>query len=258
MTQQQQDGAPPEIAYGMEAAMGVMAGGGLYPRLRLKNMERARFHALTTGADANFLAATFHTFGVFPNSRSLVCVRVLTGGQQECRYCVEGHSDLERRFGLWVWCYEVLHSTDNPDQEGTAWAQVKVADRTLFKEPVGKALLLDLKGGKGGLWFRQFLNEWLNEGTLQKYLYELHREGESLDTEYTLARVKEEPPVATILESEEVKRLRPIHEIFKAGLQIAPGGAGDAVLGKDELQQTEIEELPAAVPVMGSGGDELI
>lgn len=242
--------------YGVEAAEGILQSAS-WPSLRLKPNERAIFHCLTDGRDANFAAARFHVFGEFPDQRRFVCVRVLTGGEEECHYCQEGPSGMENQFGIWLWVAVIWHATDNPDEGGEGWTAKKIEGRTLFGEKVNKPLLLRLKAGRNKAWYKQFSTEWVTRGNLMLWQYELRRVGEGLETEYLLRAVKEQALAPAIIESEDVKALPTIPTIFRASLGGIGGApmAGSSLLGGDSLDGGGDLELPSAQTLPDEDGD---
>src|SRR3972149_1486250 len=94
--------------YGMRAAQEVMVSEGRWPRLRLQNGDRVRFHFLTTGDDPWFAASKFHSVGEGPQTRDVVCLRAMTRGVEACSLCGPG-VQLVNRFGCWVWVGFILH-----------------------------------------------------------------------------------------------------------------------------------------------------
>jgi len=238
----------PEMPKGLAGARQAAGGGSGLPRVRLKGGERARFHIISTGADDLIFAARFHWWGEFPNSKEAICLEKLTGGEVECEHCNEGHTDVRRRFALWVYVHNVLRINDNPEEEGDGWAikKVKTEDgrtRNLFQQEVKKILLLELAMGRGDVTFNQFTSEFTAKGSLQNWVYELLRIGEGIDTQYILRAARESAIPEKILKSEEVSKLMAIPDYYRnsGSSYVAPKG----VMGDDDLDGgEEPEELP--------------
>lgn len=218
---------------GIEAGEQILTSGQKWPKLILKGNERARFHCLTTGNDANFCAARFHTWGEFPNGGEAVCTRLLTGGEEECKYCSEGSDPDQNAFGLWAWVYHILRSTDNPEKDGDPWKTTAVEGRTLFVQSLERPLLIWLTAGKEKSRFRQFSAEWAALGSLQMHVYDLQRVGEGLDTEYLLSRLKDTPIPPDMLDKEEVKNLPTVPYVFRNSSAFS--SPKKAALGTDDL-----------------------
>lgn len=236
---------PVDQQYGIASAQRQMVSGqGNW--LRINANERARFHCLTSGGDDRFMGTKFHSIGQGAQTRYYVCLRVMTNGEESCEFCDQGHDEMGNRFALWVYVHNILHATDNPDQEGDRWKQQDVEGRTLFREEVKKPILIWLAAGRYQAWFGQFVAMWTKHQDLQNHIYELLRIGEGLETEYELTELKEEPLAKKILEQEEIQNLPSVPEFFRSQLKYGPTAAGagasmgtDTVLGED-----------------GSGGDE--
>lgn len=215
----------------------VLERGSRYPYVKLGDGDRARFHALTSGGDGHFASAIFHKFGQGMETRTLVCTASLSEKfAQECKFCEAGHTDVQGRFGLWIYLHQVLHLGDNPDPKGDPWKSAKVteANRTMFVEDIKKPVLLRLAAGRGQAWFKQFSGFWMaRESNLQLDLYELLRVGTGLATEYTLTIVKEmaiKPAVA-----KHQADLPGCEEIFLEELKFSPV-ARSAGMGEDTLE----------------------
>ncbi len=223
----------------------AMSQGSRYPKLKLKAGDRTRMHFLTSGADDHIAAAQFHVFGKFAdnNQRTIVCVRALTAGEDTCNFCEEGHQDLRNRFGVWVYVHSILHTFDNPDEEGEGWKSVEISvgedrRRNVFQEEVGKALLLDMAAGKSRKWWKQFVGAYVNHGSnLQTHLYELHRIGGDVDSEYFLTPIKK---LVIKPEHAEAQNEQPsIKEVFRESIRFGPStslpGTPSEAMGTDEL-----------------------
>lgn len=223
--------------------------GARWPRLTLKQGDRARFHILSTGGDDLLLAGRFHhvedgsTWG-----REILCLRSFTQGEEPCRWCDEGNSDMKSRFAVWVWAHFILHLGDNPDEDGEAWKQVKVGERTMFQEVVDKALVFWRGVGHKHSWYGQFKAAYMKYGSLHDRIYQLTRSGALLDTDYTLSIVKEEPMPAAAKEALK-EGLPTIEEIFRSTLGYATtpqptGLAADSAVA-EELEEIGAVDLPA-------------
>ena len=248
----------PETTYGMQAAQTVMVSEGRWPRLKLQNGDRVRFHFLTDGNDPWFHASKFHSVGEGMQTRDVVCLRALTRGVEACQLCGPG-AQLVNRFGCWVWVDYTLHSYDNPDENGEPWEQRKVktaagGERTVFVEQVGQPKYLTLRGGRNQAWFHQFNNAWMTSGDLRKHLYELLRTGEQLETEYTLSSIKEDPIPPDIFGKEEIKNLPEIEQVFRDTVSSAEVSG---LLGTDSLDTESPEQLPT-IETAAAETDDLI
>ena len=250
---------------GIPAGEDVLDSAARWPTLRLQANERAIFHCLTNGGDDRFCATRFHVFGRWEegNRKVFVCVRILSGGAEACRFCEQGHDSFQSEFALWLWVHTIWHATDNPKPEGEAWTARKIEGRTLFGEKVERPLLLRLKAGREKAWFKQFSAEWTARGDLMLWRYELRRIGEELETDYRLTAVKEEAVTPAILDKEEVKNLPGVPSIFRAGARFAASMAGaDGLLGGgDSLDSggaAEVELPAATMDDTVSGDDDLL
>lgn len=240
------------VNYGIEAGDQALTTGERWPRLRMQDGDRVRYHFLTTGSDPWLVATKFHKIQTEERWRDVVCLSSLTQGVENCTYC-EIDTNRRNMFACWIWVEYILHPHDNPDEEGDSWEQkqLKAVDggkpRTVFMEPVGgKPLLLWLPAGRQKVWWSQFTSAWMSSGDLRKHLYELHRVGAGRDdTNYTLTAIKEEPLAEDVLNNEEVKNLPSIEEVFRDGLRFAPTAS---VLGSDGLDEgppADMEPLPS-------------
>lgn len=249
---------------GIERAQQVLQSGGRYPRLKLEPGARARFHFLTQGSDPWFAASKFHQVGAYPTGAEVLCLRALTQGIEPCEYDAQQPGErLLNRFACWVWLESILHTHDNPDEKQDSWPQVNVptetgAKRTMFLENIGEARLLRLSAGKSQAVFSQFTNAWMISGDLRKHLYELHRQGEGLDSFYVLTAMKETPIdfIEAILKEEDIAQLPSIESIFRESLSYAP--SGDGVLGSDELDGGDAQALPTTASSATEPSDDLI
>lgn len=234
--------AAPPPRYGVEGAQRAMnrGGGGRFPELWIKDGEIAAIHSLSTGGDPLFAGAQFHPVGEGAKTRDVVCLRMLTAGDETCNLCSNGHTDLRNRFGLWVWVYRIDHMSDKPpDQEGDLWALVdpKPDDpdqRRRFREIVKKARVLRLSAGRDQSNFRQFTAEYTAHGSLQKFAYKLARVGAGLDTTYVLSPLNEKVLDKEI--ADLIPTLASMEEVFRDTLTQAlpvPSLGSDQVLGPD-------------------------
>ena len=227
-----------------------------YPKLRIGAGDRARFWFLSDGEDEYFDGARFHLFPRTTRSgtvynQEIMCLRLRTDGDESCTFCEEGHEEMALRFSIWIWVDHVLHLGDNPDPEGQAWEQIRLAaekgkkGRIMFKEAIGQPMVIWMAYGKEWVWFSQFdaaLNQY---GTLEGRLYELKRVGSNMqDTDYTLSMVKATKLPKTTAEKVEAARV-PIDQIFAetvsgAGTARRPTRLGDQ-LGQDEETEASDE-----------------
>ncbi len=207
-----------------------------YPKLRIGAGDRARFWFLSDGEDEYFDGARFHLFPRTTRSgkvynQEVMCLRLRTDGDESCTFCEEGHEEMALRFSIWIWVDHVLHLGDNPDPEGQAWEQIRLAaekgkkkGRIMFKEAIGQPMVIWMAYGKEWVWFSQFdaaLNQY---GTLEGRLYELKRVGSNMqDTDYTLSMVKATKLPKTTAEKVEAARVS-IDQIFAETVS----GAGTA------------------------------
>lgn len=248
------------VRYGIEAGEEALAYGDRWPKLRLQDGDRARFHFLTTGSDPWLVATKFHKESDGKRWSDVLCVQALTHGEEACIRCEMDTQNRRNMFACWVYTDYILHSRDNPDEEGEAWEQKKLSLPTgreiaVFKEDINKPQLLWLPAGRAKAWWSQFTNAWMTSGNLQKHLYELHRTGSGRDdTNYTLTSNKEDPLDPAILELDEVKNLPDIEAVFRQTLSFVPK-IDD--LGTDSLDgAAPVEDLPKAASI--SSDDDLI
>ncbi len=241
--------APQKGGYGgMESAQGQMAGGGRYPYVKLDDGDITRFHFLTNGDD--LIGSKFHKTGTGRDTRYYICLRVLTGGQEQCKFCEEGHDDMVSRFAVWVFVHNTLHAAQTEDD----WKATKVGKKTLFREEVKEPRLLKMAGGRKGVWFSQVTNYWTKHGDLQLHIYELRREGLALDTEYYFDDKKASAIPPAVLKQDDVKALPTIEEVLREELTYGPAASGSgAAMGTDEVlgggdkpAEEAAEETPAA------------
>lgn len=253
------------------------------PRLRLIAMDRARFHFIGDGGEADefFGGARFHSFKMTSQSgktynREILCVRAYTDGEETCSFCEEGHDDMSKRFAVWTYVHHVLHAADNPNQEEgeEPWEQVRMQGegkkpgRIMFKEIVNEPLLIWMPYGRGAAWFHQFHEAWVQYGTLQGRIYQLRRVGKGMDdTDYTLSVLKEEelPKEAADRIAEVVQ---PVEEVFRetisGGSAPRPTRMGEEAVPDDQATAEEGEEVPEGeaqdLPAMGeeSEGADLV
>jgi len=247
---------------GIDQSEEMIRGVARFPRLFLKAGDRARFHSLANGGpgDPNLLAAIFHsvdTGGPFP--RDMVCLDKLTQGEESCQYCESGHDETRRRFALWVYVHSIFHMGDNPDPEGNAWTQVKVANRVMFKEEVKQSLVLWLGVGRKMAWWGQFKAAYNKYGSLEGRLFDLLRVGGDMDTEYHLSIVKEMP-----LGDIEVSELTPIEDVFRSTLggvsrppRLSESTTTEEMAEGEDSTLSE-EELPVAAIPTEEEGEELL
>lgn len=207
------------------------AGFSRQPRLRLVAGDRARFHFIGDGGEADefFGGARFHSFQMTSQSgknyrREILCVRAHTDGEETCSFCEEGHDDMSKKFAVWIYVHHILHAADNPSQEegeGEPWEQVRMqgergkSGRIVFKEIVDEPLLIWMPYGRGGAWFGQFHEAWVKYGSLQGRIYQLRRVGKGMDdTDYTLSVIKEAklPKEAADSIAEVVQ---PVEDVFR-------------------------------------------
>lgn len=229
---------------GMAAAQAMMSGGGSrFPMLWLDDGDRARFHFLTSG-DSDMIGCKFHKFGEGSKTRHYMCLRVFTGGEEECRWCEEGHDELGSRFAVWVFVHNILHAKQAEDE----WEATKIGKKTLFREVVKKPKLIRLAAGVKQAWFNQFINMWTTHGDLQLHIYELYREHLQLDTEYYLTTLKEQAIDPKLLDSDDVKDLPTCEDVLREEVTYGPGGAGSgSAMGTDEvLGESDADPLPSA------------
>lgn len=218
---------------GMVAAQAMMSGGGSrFPALRIDDGDRARFHFLTSG-DTDFIGCKFHRFGEGKDTRYYMCLRIFTGGEEECRWCEAGHDDLGSRFAIWVYVHNILHAAQDKEAE---WKPQQIGKKTLFREEIKEPKLIRMAAGRSQKWWSQFVNMWTTHGDLQNHIYELYREGKELETEYFLTTLKESPIPKEILDSDEVKNLPSCEDVLREEVTFGPGGAGvGSSLGTDEV-----------------------
>jgi hypothetical protein len=203
-----------------------------YPRLRLKQGDRAHFVFMTTGNDDYFDGALFHRY-MMPGQRfgnDVVCKISLTKGQESCVLCEEGYTDRSGRFAAWVYVFDIYHRLapveDDEEAEAPQWEQVEVIGRILYRERVNQPLLIWLPYGRKRVWFNQFRHEYDTRGkNLADKLYELLRKGSGRDdTDYKLTYLKDMKTPAEVKEAAE--NIIPIRDIF---LQTASLIVGPAV-----------------------------
>jgi hypothetical protein len=246
---------------GMNQAQAQMSGGGSrYPLLKLDDGDRARFHFLTNGD--GLIGTKFHKTGEGKGTRYWVCLRVLTGSQEECKFCEEGHDDMSSRFAVWVYVHNIMHSKQDPEGE---WVAKKQGKKTLFREEVKEPKLLKMAGGRKGAWFNQVMNFFANNGDLQLHIYELLREGLELETEYTFDDLKEDAIDPKILKLDEVKDLPTVEEVLREELQYSANAAGsgdamgtDSVLGEESEESGKESEKESSEPNEPAADDDLI
>lgn len=223
-----------------------------YPKLRIGAGDRARFWFLSNGEDEFFDGARFHLFprqtkrGKVYNEE-ILCMRLRTDGEDSCAFCEEGHEDMALRFAIWIWVDHVLHLGDNPDPEGEAWEQIRLAaekgkkGRIMFKESISQPMVIWMAYGKEWVWFSQFdaaLNQY---GTLEGRLYELKRVGASMgDTDYTLSMIKVSKLPKGTAEKIEATRVS-IDQIFTETVS-ASGSARRPTRLSDQLGSDEDTE----------------
>lgn len=227
----QPESSPTKSYAGMENAQAQMASGGSrFPILKLADGDRARFHFLTNG-DA-LVGTKFHRFGEGMKTRHYVCLRVMTGGEEECRWCQQGHDEVGSRFAVWVFVHNIMHSK----QADVGWQAQQVGEKILFREELKEPKLIKLAGGRKGEWWNQFVAAYTTNVDLQLHIYELYREGEQLETQYTLTTLKPQAIDPKILDSDEVKKLPTCEEVLREEATYGPGGAGSgSSLGTDEV-----------------------
>jgi len=231
---------------GIEQSEQTIRGSARFPRLFLVAGDRARFHFLADGGpgDPYFLSSRFHMVKVQDRQwpRQVVCLDSLTEGEETCSLCQEGHSDMASRFAVWAYVHFIVHLSDNPDEEGDRWKQVKSGDRIVFKETVERPMVIWMGIGREAAWFGQFKGVFNKYGTLLDRLYELKRKGSKLDTDYILTVVKQESLPAK--EAKEAKdHIVPIEDVFRStigGRSVAPQRM------TEEVEETveESSELP--------------
>src|SRR3990167_4518739 len=121
---------------GLDQAEGQFQTYARTPRLRLQAGDRARFHFLSNGWDDYFAGGRFHEVEAEGQtySRAVLCTRSFSDGEEVFNLCEEGHEDFSNRFAVWTLMHVIYHSGDNPDADGDAWEQVKLAGRIVFKE----------------------------------------------------------------------------------------------------------------------------
>jgi hypothetical protein len=230
---------------GMVAAQQQMSGGGSrFPYLRIEAGERARFHFLTSG-NTDLIGSKFHKFGEGRETRHYMCLRVFTGGEEECRWCEAGHDEMGSRFAVWIFVHNILHAAQDKEAE---WKTTKVGKTTLFREEVKEPMLIRMAAGVKQKWFSQFVNMWTTHGDLQNHIYELYREGTELETEYFLTTLKEQAIPEEILDSDVVKKLPTCEDVLREEVTFGPGGAGaGSSLGTDEVMggKSRSKEKPA-------------
>ncbi len=254
---------PPSNGYGgMESAQAQMSGGGSrYPYVKLDDGDRCYFHFLTNGD--GLIGTKFHKTGQGKGTRHWVCLRILSGNQEECGYCQEGHDDLSSRFAVWIYVHNINHASQANQPDDQEWKPKKFGKKTLFREEIGEPRLLKMAGGRKGAWFNQVMNHFANNGDLQLHIYELLREGLELETEYTFDDKKEEALKPSILKTDEVKDLPSIEEVLREELKFAnASGSGDmgtdAVFGPDGAEQPEEKATEKAEPSEPAADDDLI
>ena len=196
-----------------------------YPKLRIGAGDRARFWFLSDGEDEFFDGARFHLFPRQTRSgkvynQEIMCLRLRTDGDDSCTFCEEGHEEMALRFSIWIWVDHVLHLGDNPDPEGQAWEQIRLAaekgkkGRIMFKEAISQPMVIWMAYGKEWVWFSQFDAALNKYGTLEGRLYELKRVGSNMqDTDYTLSMIKVTKLPKTTSEKIEAARVS-IDQIF--------------------------------------------
>lgn len=236
--------------------------GGRWPLAKIRSGEHMRFHMLTDGNDTWFLPSMFHRFGEGMQTREVICVASMSDGEEECRFCNEGHTNRVNRFALWVWVHFYLHTSDNPDladpdkkAKAEPWPMVTVDERRMFKEVVEKPLLLRLSAGRYQNVFKQFSGAFTQYGNLREHMYNLSRLGEGLETQYTLKAGSEKDPLSEeILNKDEVKELPSIEDVFRDTTNMGPAtSAGsnssdgvEAVSGDDEpMPQADVPTAEA-------------
>ncbi len=246
-----------------------------YPKLRIQAGDRARFWFLSNGEDDHFDGARFHLFprqtktGKVYNEEVL-CVRLRSDGEDSCSFCDEGHDDLALRFSIWIWVEHILHLGDNPDPEGTAWEQMRLAPegnkkgRIMFKETVDEPMLIWMAYGKEWVWFSQFDAALNKYGTLEGRLFELKRVGSQMtDTDYTLTMIKKAALPKGHTEKIEAARV-PIDQIFAEsvtgagstrrptplGAALPDGEGAEAAAEEEPVEEaaTTGEEIPEEAP----------
>ncbi len=206
-----------------------------YPKLRIQAGDRARFWFLSDGEDDYFDGARFHLSpkttrtGKVYNEETM-CLRLRTDGEENCALCDDGHEEMALRFSIWIWVDHTLHLGDNPDPEGQAWEQIRIAPeggkkgRIMFKEMIEQPMLIWMAYGKEWVWFSQFDAALNKYGTLEDRLYELKRVGSTMsDTDYTLSMTKATKLPKSTKEKIEAVRV-PIDQIFGESVS----GAGTA------------------------------
>ncbi len=232
---------------GMAAAQAQMSGGGSrFPQLWLDDGDRARFHFLTNG-DTDLVGTKFHRFGEDKKTRHYMCLRVFTGGEEECRWCEEGHDQVGSRFAIWVYCHNILHASQAEMPEDEEWEPTKVGKKTLFRQEIKAPKIIRMAAGKKQSWFSQFVNMWTTHGDLQLHIYELYREGLELETEYYLTTLKEQAIDPKLLDDDDIKELPTCEEVLREEVTFGPGGAGSGgAMGTDGVTGTDSDPLPSA------------
>src|SRR3990167_5801095 len=69
---------------GIEHGQRVLSSGGRWPRVKIEDSARIRFHFLTKGGDSLFACAKFHQVGVYPNGNEVLCLHAFTQGIEIC------------------------------------------------------------------------------------------------------------------------------------------------------------------------------